>query len=479
MPPIVSIEPKKDVLGERYMRENDPAVRRLTGSTYTPEWLVGEMVATAAKHIDPDIIVDCGCGSGRFAVAAALAFPKAAVIAVDTSAEACLMCRENAEANNVGDRVEIVNDSFLNLELPAGRGRVLWIGNPPYVRHHNISEREKKWYKDAGKKLGIQTSALSGLHVYFLAKIAEQWALGDFGVLVTSAEWLDVNYGRFPRALLTSILPLTNLKLCDRSTEIFEGTATTAVVFAFGEQTDPVPLDMQGKILDASIAELGSCERWSNLHSEQSCQDADKLIPLGEIAAVHRGVVTGNNGFWVRSENDLADVPESLTQPIIAHAREITGDCPAQSDPLSLKRLIALPEDLSTLTEPESEAARKIIAEGLSEGVDEGYVASHRRAWWSIKPPEPPAILMTYMARKPPRFVVNNSSLPMLNVVHGIYPHKPMSDKAINNLATYLNESVLTEQGRTYCGGLVKFEPREAERIPVPTLEALETGAWA
>ena len=62
----------------------------------------------------------------------------------------------------------------------------------------------------------------------------------------------------------------------------------------------------------------------------------------------------------------------------------------------------------------------------------------------------------------------------MLNVVHGIYPKKPMSNKALVRLTDYLNNSVSVNSGRTYCGGLTKFEPKEAEAILVPALDRLE-----
>lgn len=195
---------------------------------------------------------------------------------------------------------------------------------------------------------------------------------------------------------------------------------------------------------------------------------------MGSIASVHRGVVTGNNRFFVRSADELADAPESMAVPIVSHAREITGDCPAQKEPERLARLISIPENLDTLGAEERRWAEGIIAEGTEAGVDKGYVAAHRSKWWNVKAPEPPAAMMTYMARRPPTFVVNRRGLPMLNVVHGIYPKQPMSEKAVERLVAYLNENAGKSAGRTYCGGLVKYEPKEAESIMVPPIEELE-----
>ena len=63
--------------------------RRATGSTYTPFEIVNSMVRESAGEIDPDYVVDCGCGSGRFSLAAAMMFPRAKVYAVDNSPLAC------------------------------------------------------------------------------------------------------------------------------------------------------------------------------------------------------------------------------------------------------------------------------------------------------------------------------------------------------------------------------------------------------
>ena len=53
--------------------------------------------------------------------------------------------------------------------------------------------------------------------------------------------------------------------------------------------------------------------------------------------------------------------------------------------------------------------------------------------------------MMTYMARHPPVFVVNQDGLGMLNVVHGIYPTAELSERAVERLASYLNNNVALE----------------------------------
>jgi hypothetical protein len=60
-----------------------------------------------------------------------------------------------------------------------------------------------------------------------------------------------------------------------------------------------------------------------------------------------------------------------------------------------------------------------------------------------------------------------------INIAHGIYPRDPLPEPFLTRLAAYLRDSVSVAQGRTYAGGLTKFEPREMERLPVPAPELL------
>ncbi|MBR3317432.1 MAG: methyltransferase domain-containing protein [Atopobiaceae bacterium] len=427
------------------------------------------MLDWACGQIVPRRIIDCGCGSGRFALAAARHFPDAHVVAIDVSPVATTMCKANAVAS--GASITVIRGDFTQAELPFDdEGPTLWIGNPPYVRHHELAKERKSYHLNDLRTLGVRGNALAGLHSHFVASIARRFRDGDVGCLIMSAEWMDVGYGAAIRDILTKRLPMTRLRLFDKSSEPFSGTMTSAVVVGFGKGS----LDGFVSNGDATIAlgEFQKSDRWSDVLSRTNGRTTGKgYVRLGDIARVHRGVVTGKNSFWVRRPGEVS---EQLSVPVVAHARELAGADPACRDVASLSRLVTLPDDISSLPAELHAEANAIIRDGLHDGVDRGFVASHRRHWWSIKAPKAPAIMMTYMARHAPTFVVNVDGLGMLNVVHGIYPTVHLSDGAIRNLAEYLNKNVAVSDGRVYAGGLAKFEPREVERLVVPSPEVLE-----
>ncbi len=74
--------------------------------------------------------LDLGTGSGVIAICLARYLPRASVVAVDVSAQALELARENATLNGVADRVAFVeSDWFQNV---SGSFDVI-VSNPPYV----------------------------------------------------------------------------------------------------------------------------------------------------------------------------------------------------------------------------------------------------------------------------------------------------------------------------------------------------------
>jgi adenine-specific DNA-methyltransferase len=122
---------------------------------------------------------------------------------------------------------------------------------------------------------------------------------------------------------------------------------------------------------------------------------------------------------------------------------------------------------------PERRAIARFLGMARKLGADRVYVAANRKAWWAVGLRHPAPILATYMARRPPAFVRNLAAARHLNIAHGLYPREPLPDTVITNLVEYLSRYTSLTDGRTYAGGLTKFEPGEMERIFVPSPELL------
>jgi hypothetical protein len=140
-----------------------------------------------------------------------------------------------------------------------------------------------------------------------------------------------------------------------------------------------------------------------------------------------------------------------------------------------LRLVVDIPSELDQFDARDRVSVCRFIEAARKAGVDKGYIAAHRRAWWSVGLTAPAPILATYMARRPPAFVINAAEARHINIAHGLYPRQELDSHTLSRLAEALRTGTVLGQGRVYAGGLTKFEPREMERLMVPDLRTLRS----
>jgi hypothetical protein len=476
-----------DPLGDALCAARPAAERRQLGQTLTPPPIVASMIEWAARlagRNGPSRVVDPGTGSARFLLAAGRRWPGAQLVGVETDPAAALVARANLAAAGLAERATVICGDYRSARIGAASGRTLFLGNPPYVRHHQIPADWKRWLAGTARQRGLAASGLAGLHVHFFLATALHAAPGDIGTFITAAEWLDVNYGSLVRSLLLGGLGGQSVHLLEPVTQVFADATVTSAITCFLPGTRPGSMRLR---LAASPAELGElsggrpvsrdtlagARRWGPL-ARGSARSAARLpagqVELGEICRVHRGQVTGANAVWIRAP-DEAGLPGRFAFPAVTRARELFGAAGELSATGALRVVIDLPAELDALPGPERELVAAFVASAARAGGADSYIARHRRPWWRVRLAEPAPILASYMARRPPAFVRNVAGVRHLNIAHGLYPREPLPGALLDRLAAHLRGSVTLGQGRTYAGGLTKFEPGEMERLPVPWAE--------
>ena len=131
---------------------------RVTPDVLIPRADTESLVEAALEKITqaPDDVLDLGTGSGCVAIALAHQRPAAHVTAVDSSAAALRVARENADANGV--QVEFVQSRWF--DGLAGRRFHLIVSNPPYVaaQDHHLRQGDLRF-----EPLGALASGPDGL----------------------------------------------------------------------------------------------------------------------------------------------------------------------------------------------------------------------------------------------------------------------------------------------------------------------------
>ncbi len=484
----------EDVLGDAFCALRSSETRRASGAVYTPDAIVRSMTSWAVDNGNPESIVDPGTGSGRFLLASSQEFARAKLVGVETDPLAALIARANLAQNGLARRAVVLLSDYrlFDLQSMIGDGPTLFLGNPPYVRHHQIEAKWKQWLIHEGNLLGLSPSSLAGLHVHFFVATAQRLRKGDYGCFITSAEWLDVNYGRMVRQLFLDRLGGVRLAVIDPKAQPFPDAATTGAIACFKADSKPKSVFLQ-KIDSVSglhrldgkrrvrRERLESETRWSHL-TRRSGQIPQGFVELGELCRVHRGQVTGANAVWI-ADLSRFELPEAVLFRTVTRAKELFSAGLELTNPQKLRQVVDLPvelDELKTSLDPKDwNSVVGFLKYAKSQGAHEGYVARARRAWWSVGLREPAPILATYMARRPPAFVENTGDARHLNIAHGLYPREQFSVTILRRLVKYLSSAVLLSAGRSYSGGLTKFEPREMERIPVPTPSLLRTEVFA
>ena len=470
----VNLDVNVDVLGEAYCIANDAQSRRVQGITLTPAWLVERMLDEVAGD-GFDTIVDCGAGTGRFAIAAARRFPAARIVAVEQNPDLAALLRQRLRECGLRRRVDVIEGDFRAVQVPKV-GRTLFLGNPPYVRHHDLGAPWKQWYAHRMAGFGLAASRLAGLHIHFMLRSAELMQPGDALCFVTSAEWLDNGYGRALRDLLAAGSPLaaTGLWVADSAQPVFADALVSSVVVradcgdqARGVRTGVIDAEMLRTLHEVPLRQLAAADRWSEwCRPTLVCTLAG--IELGELFRVTRGQVTGLNAAWVL-EREQADLPRTLSVASVTRARELIEDVVAsRSGVEQLRRVVSLPADLEAVPDEHRDAVTRFLVRAKAMGADQTYIARHRKPWHVVAMREPPAAFVSYMGRRPPVFRANPWAASFINIAHGLYPRQAISAPTMTRLLQHLNSATDMHAGRMYGGGMAKFEPGDIARLRIP-----------
>lgn len=485
--------------------EDTSQLRKARGAFFTPE-LIAKFITEWAVRDASDRVLEPSCGDAEFLIHAVARLADldsgdglfAATPSVDgveihegSAREARKRVVEAGGQPNI-----TVNDFFL-VEPTGSYSSV--IGNPPYIRYQDFGGEPRSRSRAAALRAGVPLSGLASSWAAFTVHSALFLRKGGRMGLVLPAELLSVNYASVVRKFLFDRFRRVDLVLF---TERVFPEAETDVVLLLADGFDEGPTD-HARVVQAQNSEaltsLAVAQKWSPLDPSDkwtpSLLSADALgaysgllrepgfVGLETWGDTTLGMVTGNNRYFALSNDRVKELRlssselVSLSPPGSAHLRGLAFGRRAQNE------LGAKGSSVWMFRPPgdPSEAAQAYIAAGEVSGVNQAYKCRVRTPWWRVPLLKPSDLLLTYMNADTPRLTTNDAGAHHLNSVHGVYlrPEYKTIGRKLLPLASLTSMTLLGAEtvGRSYGGGILKLEPREADVLPVPSPAVVEASA--
>jgi adenine-specific DNA-methyltransferase len=489
-------------LQERLHALKDQTLRNKLGQFSTPGDLARDIVTLALSLLPHERrirFLEPGFGTGPF-YSALLRSTDEARIEIATGYEIDAHYVE-PNANLWGStRLRLYHADFTKAEPPHNEPDKynLITCNPPYVRHHHLSPRQKQDLQAiVSQRLKLQMNGLSGLYTYFMI-LSQAWmSRGGVGVWLVPSEFMDVNYGRKVKDFLLSRVTLHRIHRFDPHEVQFEDALVSSAVVVFTnvlpDDDHRVEFSFGGTLGKPKVSTFVGLDRlrrtpkWTHIPQFSPDQNDDgHPVTLADLFTIKRGLATGCNDFFVltRPQAQQYDLPAAFLRPILPSPRELESNeifADDKGEPLVPKPRYLLFCDLVEETiEREYPPLARYLGLGRERGIHERYLCKHREPWYCQETRPPAPFLCTYMGRptarseSPFRFLLNHSQATAANVYLMLYPKprlaallrdEPGLSRAIWGALSGVTSEHLIGHGRTYGGGLYKLEPNELAGI--------------
>lgn len=391
----------------------------------------------------------------------------------------------------------ICKDFFeLGVDNFSGQSFDAVVGNPPYIRYHDIPDKLQRKAEDRLAQIGISISGRASYWAFFLLYSTHFLRDGGRLAMVLPGALLHTDYSSKVRELFNRRFEKVNIYLLQE--RIFDNTQEESVIICAdgaGKKNRAVRVEYVSTVEDLSKA-IAQVEDKAHANGDESrdggllralvadevlevydeLSDSSAVVRLGEWVDTRIGIVTGNNDYFILSQDERKQtgIPERYFVPVIRRSAYVNGLVATNRDLKYLNKegkrhlLLNPPENLTRT--PKS--LRKYIEQGEEKGVNLAWKCKSRDPWYIVPHTYVPEAVMPCMAASWARLMVNHSSYTCTNNIIRLSwrekrPAYDWTRLALGSLSTFCQLSAELV-GRSYGGGVLKLEPTELTRLAIP-----------
>lgn len=455
------------------------------GQYFTPAGVARSLVKWVVAA-PSDRLLDPSCGDGQF-----LACHRRAV-GVEFDPENARLSRERAPGALVHG-----GDFFRWSAATKERFEAI-AGNPPFIRYQSFSGDLRGEALAAASMMGADFTALTSSWAPFVIVAAGLLKPGGRMAFVVPAE---VGHATYARALLPALCAhFDHVQIVACREKLFPHLSEDCWLLhcaGYGARTDTIllssldrfaPLDAPPKITRrVALAEWRAAgERLRPfllpapaLALYQSLTASDAVRLFGNLATASIGYVTGANDFFhLRpSEAERRQFPRELLRAAVRKSEQLPSEAVNRA---TVRRWLVADEPVLLLDLRNARElpvpVRAYLDEEAGQQARRTYKCRNRDPWYGVPDVKAPDAFLSVMCGRRPHLVRNEAACVCTNSLHAVTLRAEVTMNALQRgWCSPLAELGAEIEGHPLGGGMLKLEPREAARIPIPVGDLLLT----
>jgi len=399
---------------------------------------------------------------------------------------------------------ELFGEKLFNTVLKERKRFDAVIGNPPFIRYQNFPEEHRQIAFQLMRQASLNPNRLTNSWLPFL--VIGSLLLKENGrlAMVVPAELFQVNYAAEVRQFLSEFYDRITLVTFKRL--LFDGIQQE-VVLLLGENNPLTPFDkgernkhknggiraieLDGVEALASLTETTldvielkpidhSTEKWTQYFLEadeikrlRTLREHPQLTISGKVLDVDVGVVTGRNEFFILTQRQVKKLSlEPYLERVVTRSGHLHGGIFSEADWIKnvqeqLPAFLFMPQNEPLEQLPQS--LQDYILSGEAKGMHKGYKCRIRSLWYLAPSVWIPHAFMLRQVHAYPKLILNEAQVTCTDTIHRVRFLNGVGGKLVT--AAFLNSLTFAfaeVTGRSYGGGVLTFEPSEAESLPLP-----------